>query len=48
MLTGVPVLVNTSMNVKGEPIVNTPDQAYDMLLKTEMDYIVMGDCIVGK
>ena len=48
MLTGVPVLVNTSMNVKGEPIVNTPDQAFDMLLKTEMDYIVMGDCIVGK
>ena len=47
-LTGVPVLVNTSMNVRGEPIVNTPEQAFDMLLKTDMDYIVMGNCIIGK
>ena len=47
-LTGVPVIVNTSMNVRGEPIVNTPEQAFDMLLKTDMDYIVMGDCVVGK
>jgi carbamoyltransferase len=47
-LTGVPVIINTSMNVKGEPIVNTPEQAFDMLLKTDMDYIVMGDYIVGK
>ncbi len=47
-LTGIPVIVNTSMNVKGEPIVNTPEQAFDMLLKTDMDYIVMGDHIVGK
>jgi len=47
-LTGVPVLVNTSMNVRGEPIVNTPEQAFDMLLKTDMDHIVMGDCIIGK
>ena len=47
-LTGVPVIVNTSMNVRGEPIVNTPGQAFDMLLKTDMDYIVMGDCIIGK
>jgi len=47
-LTGVPVIVNTSMNVRGEPIVNTPSQAFDMLLKTDMDYIVMGDCIIGK
>jgi len=47
-LTGIPVIVNTSMNVKGEPIVNTPGQAFDMLLKTDMDYIVMGNYIVGK
>jgi len=47
-LTGIPVIINTSMNVKGEPIVNTPQQAFDMLLKTDMDYIVMGDHIVGK
>ena len=47
-LTGVPVLINTSMNVRGEPIVNTLEQAYDMMLKTEMDFIVMGDCLVSK
>ena len=47
-LTRVPVIVNTSMNVRGEPIVNTPEQAFDMLLKTDMDYIVMGDHIIGK
>jgi len=47
-LTGVPVIVNTSMNVRGEPIVNTPEQAFDMLLKTDMDYIVLGNYIVGK
>jgi len=47
-LTGVPVIVNTSMNVRGEPIVNTPEQAFDMLLKTDMDYIVMGNYLVGK
>jgi len=47
-LTRVPVIINTSMNVRGEPIVNTPEQAFDMLLKTDMDYIVMGDHIIGK
>jgi len=47
-LTGVPVIINTSMNVRGEPIVNTPEQAFDMLLKTDMDHIVMGDYIIGK
>ena len=47
-LTGVPVIVNTSMNVRGEPIVNTPEQAFYMLLKTDMDYIVMGNYIIGK
>lgn len=47
-ITGIPVLVNTSMNVKGEPIVNTPQEAHTMLLKTEMDYLVMGNYIVSK
>ena len=47
-LTEVPVIVNTSMNVRGEPIANTPEQAFDMLLKTDMDYIVMGNCVIGK
>jgi predicted NodU family carbamoyl transferase len=36
------------MNVMGEPIVNTPEQAYSMIVKTDMDYIVMGNNIVRK
>ena len=36
------------MNVKGEPIVNTPEQAYAMLLKTDMDYLVMGNYLISK
>jgi len=47
-LTSVPVIVNTSMNVKGEPIVNTPEQGYAMLRKTEMDYLVMGNYLISK
>ena len=47
-ITGVPVVINTSMNVKGEPIVNTPEHAYNMLKKTDMDYLVMGNCLVRK
>jgi len=47
-ITGVPVLINTSMNVRGEPIVDTPEQAYNMIIKTDMDYIVMGDYIIKK
>ena len=44
--TGVPVVVNTSMNVMGEPIVNTPAEAHRMLVQTDMDCLVAGDCIV--
>tara|TARA_Y100001936_G_C16094155_1_gene690046 strand:+ start:15993 stop:17699 length:1707 start_codon:yes stop_codon:yes gene_type:complete len=47
-ITNVPVIINTSMNVMGEPIVNTPDQAYQMILKTDMDYLVLGNYIVAK
>ncbi len=47
-LTDVPVIVNTSMNVRGEPIVNTPEQGYGMLRKTEMDYLVMGNYLISK
>jgi len=47
-LTGVPVLINTSMNVMGEPIVHTPEQAYTMLLKTDMDYLVMGNYVISR
>ena len=47
-LTGVPVIINTSMNVKGEPIVNTPEQAYNMLTKTDMDCIFLRNFLVRK
>jgi carbamoyltransferase len=47
-ITGVPVIINTSMNVMGEPIVNTPEQAYSMITKTDMDCIVMGKNLVKK
>ncbi len=47
-ITGVPVLINTSMNVMGEPIVNTPEQAFQMILKTDMDCIVMGNFLITK
>ena len=47
-LTDVPVIINTSMNVMGEPIVNTPEQAYDMLAKTDMDYIFLKNFMVRK
>ena len=46
--TGCPVLVNTSFNVRGEPIVCTPEDAYRCLLATEMDALVLEDVIVLK
>ena len=45
-ITDVPVLINTSMNVMGEPIVNTPEQVYQMILKTDMDCLVMGNNLI--
>jgi carbamoyltransferase len=47
-ITGVPVLVNTSFNVKGEPIVETPADAINCFLGTGMDYLVMHDVIMKK
>lgn len=47
-LTQIPVIINTSMNVMGEPIVNTPEHAYSMILKTDMDYLVMGNYLIGR
>jgi len=44
-LTGVPVLLNTSFNVRGEPIVCSPDDAVKCFLRTELDYLVIGDMI---
>jgi len=45
-LTGVPVLVNTSFNVNGEPIVCTPSEAFNSFAHTDMDYLVMGNALV--
>jgi len=47
-LTGYSVLVNTSFNVRGEPIVNTPEDAYKCLMRTEMDYLVVGNYLFDK
>jgi carbamoyltransferase len=47
-LTGVPVVLNTSFNVKGQPIVNTPTEAIEMFLATEMDGLALGDFLVLK
>jgi carbamoyltransferase len=44
--TGCPVLINTSLNVRGEPIVLTPGDAYHCLMSTGMDALVLQDVIV--
>jgi carbamoyltransferase len=46
--TGYGLLVNTSFNVRGEPIVCTPEDAYRCFMRTEMDYLVMGDFVLDK
>jgi carbamoyltransferase len=46
--TGCPVLVNTSFNVRGEPIVCTPADAYRCFMRTEMDYLVLENVILAK
>lgn len=46
--TGCAVLVNTSFNVRGEPIVCTPEDAYRCFMRTEMDYLVMGNFLLDK
>jgi carbamoyltransferase len=46
--TGCPVLINTSFNVRGEPIVGTPEDAYRCFMATDMDVLVMGRHIVHK
>lgn len=46
--TGCPVLVNTSFNVRGEPVVCTPEDAYQCFMRTEMDYLVLGNYLLAK
>jgi carbamoyltransferase len=46
--TGSGVLVNTSFNVRGEPIVCTPEDAYRCFMRTEIDVLVLGNCVLDK
>jgi carbamoyltransferase len=47
-LTGCPVIVNTSFNVRGEPIVCTPEDAFRCFMGTEIDTLVVGNCFLRK
>jgi carbamoyltransferase len=47
-LTSVPILLNTSMNIKGEPICCTPDDALQLFFATDIDILVLGDYILEK
>jgi carbamoyltransferase len=46
--TGVPVVLNTSFNLKGEPIVNTPGEAFRTFMRSGMDVLVLDHCVVSK
>jgi carbamoyltransferase len=46
--TGLGILINTSFNVRGEPIVCTPEHAYTCFMRTEMDYLVLGSYLLDK
>jgi len=46
--TGCPVLVNTSFNVRGEPIVCTPREAYTCFMRTDIDWLVLEDRLLDK
>jgi carbamoyltransferase len=47
-ISGCAVIVNTSFNVRGEPIVCTPEDAYRCFMRTEMDYLLLEDCLLDK
>ncbi len=47
-LTGCPVMINTSFNIRGEPIVNTPEEAYRCFMWTDMDVLVLDRCLLLK
>jgi len=46
--TKCPILINTSFNVRGEPIVYTPEDAYQCFMRTDMDYLVMENVLLAK
>jgi carbamoyltransferase len=45
---GCPVIINTSFNVRGEPIVGTPEHAYLCFMRTNMDYLIVGNFLIEK
>ena len=47
-ITGCPILVNTSFNVRGEPIVNTPEDAFNCFMGTNLDRLIIGNCYLDK
>jgi carbamoyltransferase len=47
-LTGCPVIINTSFNVRGEPIVCSPEHAFRCFMRTRMDYLIMGNILLDK
>ena len=47
-MTNCPVLVNTSFNIRGEPIVHTPEDAFRCFMGTELDTLVVGNCYLKK
>ena len=46
--SGCPVIINTSFNVRGEPIVGAPEHAYTCFMRTNMDYLVLGNFLLEK
>ena len=46
--TNCPIIVNTSFNVRGEPIVNSPIDAFNCFMGTELDFLVIGNCVLDK
>ena len=46
--TGVPVVLNTSFNLRGEPIVNTPENAFSTFSRSEMDCLILGNFLIEK
>ncbi len=46
--TGCPVVINTSFNVRGEPIVCTPQEAFTCFMRTKMDYLALGSFLLSK
>ena len=47
-ISKVPVLINTSFNIKGEPIVETPDDAIKTFIKSDIDYLILHDYLIQK